>query len=171
MKDKYIKRRVKNKAVVDLETSEMQSFSSNVKLHSYTDFFIAALAAWGKFKMSDGLKIKVFIHCIMASAPSTVDSTEGNYFYVSDVYKSIEAESKKKGEDVMSENNIRQYIAKLADDEALLRTATRGKYRINPEYGIKGVITDKTYGRILIEKMPSKRIKPNKGFEEKGGEG
>lgn len=170
MKARYAKRRVKNKAVVDLETSEMKEFSSNVQLHSYTDFFIAALAAWGKFEKAGCMETKVFIHCIIASAPSTVDSKEGNYFYVPDVYKSMARECKEKGKPCMSANNIRQYISKLAEEGAVFRTATRGKYRINPEYGIKGVITENTYCKIMIEKTPKMpRVKPNDNFDKEGG--
>lgn len=167
MKNRTIKKKIENKAIVDLQTGAMSDFNSNVKLQSYTDFFIAALVAWGTFKVSDGGKMKVFIHCIKVSSPSTADSKDGNCFLVGDVCKSIQEECKRDGVRVMSENNVRQYISKLRADDFVLKTGIRGKYRINPWFGIKGVITEKTYSRLVVEKVPKKKdISPNTEFEE-----
>ena len=168
MKNRYVKRKVSTKAVIDKPTGVMEDFHTNIKTHSYTDFFIAALAAWGVFKVSDGLKMKVFIHCIMVSAPSTAESREGNYFYVADVCNSVKRECKEKGLKPMAENNVRQYISKLVTDDAIRKTDTRGKYYINPKFGIKGVISEKTFCALTVVKGAvgkSDKIKPNKKFD------
>ena len=45
----------------------------------------------------------------------------------------------------------------------------RGKYLINPKYGIKGRITEDTYTELVLRRFPKGRILPNKDFEPKGG--
>jgi hypothetical protein len=45
----------------------------------------------------------------------------------------------------------------------------RGKYLINPKYGIKGRITEDTYTELVLRRFPKGRILPNEDFGKEGG--
>lgn len=181
MKRKY--KTIKDDAwsLTNNRTGEVREHHVHLRAKTFTDFFIACFAAWNDFKMSEGTMVKVFIHCIMASSPSSLHGVEGNYFYVSDVYESIKRNNEFVGCSVdMKDVNVRQYIKKLADggfiskaerkDEKTGRkVGIRGKYLINPKYGIKGVITEDTYSLLTVERVPSRRIRQNDNFEKEGG--
>jgi hypothetical protein len=182
MADKYITQVDEVNSLVNMETGEAKTHYQHLRVQSFADFFIACFAAWNDFKMSEGTMVKVFIHCIMSSTMSRGMGVEeeGNYFYVSDVYESIKRNNDLVGGGLeMKDVNVRQYIKKLADGGFIMACTTkdadgvekkiRGKYLINPKYGIKGRITEDTYTELVLRRFPKGRILPNKDFDKEGG--
>lgn len=143
------------------DTGEINDYYLHIKLHNYENFFIAAFAAWDDFKMTDGVKVRVFIHCILVSSPSRLPKEEGNFFHVSDLYSSI-----KSSFPGMSEVGIRQNVSKLAKDGFIWKTKTRGRYMINPKYGVKGVFSEKSYARLVVDKPSFPEREFGKGNEQ-----
>ena len=104
------------------------------------------------FKATEGMKMKVFIHCILVSERSNPDTgNDGNVFKVQRVVKSIRKEMPE-----ISGAAVRMNISRLLKDGFVIRTDVRGEYFINPKYGIKGTITEKTYLQLTIERQPCK---------------
>lgn len=168
MKNNKIWQESDYECVINEHTGEIKKLRKGVKAHSETDFFIMYLRPWLDASENDvSRKIKVFIHCILQSSYSSGSSvaTDGNYFTVGKVVRSVQREDAS-----ISENNIRVSISRLCDegfiDRAKEKNANgdlvpiRGWYYINPKFGIKGRITEKTYLRLVIEKAP---VKPEKG--------
>ena len=163
MKDNNIYKADEHKVVVDERTGEATKLMRKHNAHTETDFFIMYLRPWLAASENDvSRKIKVFIHCIMCSSLSRASSAdgEGNYFHVSDVIESV-----KKEDAVISDNNVRVSINRLCAEGFVVKAKkwdekkdcfveTRGKYYINPKFGIKGKITEKTYLKLVIEKAP-----------------
>ena len=127
---------------VNMETGEMSSLRVKMNLHSASEFFIAYLGAWKDFKPSEGMKMKVFIHCILSSVlsnPSDSDS-DGNIFKVQSVIRSVQREMSD-----VSSTAIRMNILRLHHDGFIIKSSVRGEYYINPKYGVKGAITERTF--------------------------
>lgn len=165
MKSDNIYKEDEHKVVVDDRTGEAKKLMRKHNAHTETDFFIMYLRPWLAASENDvSRKVKVFIHCIMCSSLSRATSTdsEGNYFHVSDVIESVKREDAG-----ISDNNVRVSINRLCDEgfvakakkwdeESRSWVVIRGKYYINPKFGIKGKITEKTYLKLVIEKAPVK---------------
>lgn len=185
MKDtKFIKH--KTKVVYDKSTGEVKKYTVVLTMHR-EEFFCAYLRHWGDFKDREGMKMRVFVSCIMASRLSVFGEKEGNYFSVQDAVEDAVANIKG-----MSEQCARQHIKNLASANFIIKTTKRGRYYINPKYGIKGTISDQTTlemheyasGKkkgMLIDPeefvyydggdgVKDDAIKPNTAFEEGGAE-
>ena len=138
-------------------------------VHSELEFFTMYLRPWLGLNDNDvSRKVKVFVYCIMVSHVSTgrTDDTDGNYFHTSDVITRYLREN-----EGVSDNYVRVYLSKLVKDEFILKTSVRGRFVINPKFGIKGgAITEDTYMSLVIEKRPKNELPPNKDFDEKGGD-
>lgn len=129
------------------------------------DVFCAALDKWLVFRSREGMKMKVFIHCIMVSERSVCGSdNDGNSFWLTDAIDSL----LNSGCD-MSEGCIRQHIKNLSKGGFVIKDTVRGRYYINPEFGIKGTISEAKY-RELVRKANEQRIKPNDKFEKNNDE-
>lgn len=187
MKDtKFVKHRTK--VVVDSATGEAKRYMIALTMHR-EEFFCAYLRHWGDFRDREGTKMRVFVSCIMASRLSVFGEREGNFFSVQDAVDDAVANIKG-----MSVQCARQHIKNLAKANFIIKTTKRGRYYINPKYGIKGTISDQTcfemheyvYGKkkdlpidpdefvYLDTKEKAERkctdIKPNVAFEEGGAE-
>lgn len=187
MKDtKFVKQRAHVK--INTETGEMENCYIRLTLHR-EEFFCAYLRHWGDFKDREGMKMRVFVSCIMASRLSVFGEKEGNYFSVQDAVDDAVANIRG-----MSEQCARQHIKNLAKDNFIIKTSKRGRYYLNPKYGIKGTISDQTCmemheyvdGKkkdLLIDpnefvyrevdgdmEKKGKDIKPNDKFEKRGAE-
>ena len=122
------------------------------------DAFCASLDKWLRFRSREGMKMKVFIHCIMCSEKSVCGSgNDGNLFCITDAIDSM----LKSGFD-MNEGCIRQHIKNLQKGGFIVRDTIRGRYYINPEFGVKGTISEAKYKELVA--------KANSGFEEGGAE-
>lgn len=138
---KYIKHRTK--VVLDTATGEVRSFTTKLTMHR-EEFFCAYLRDWGDFGDREGVRMRVFVSCILVSRLSVFGGAEGNVFSVSVAIK--HACDNIQG---MKEQNARQHIKHLVRDGFLLRTNMRGQYYINPKYGIKGTISDQSYLELV----------------------
>ena len=152
-----------HKVIVDERTGEMKKLMRKRSAHDEKDFFIMYLRPWLEASENDvSRKIKVFIHCILVSSLSrgVEDAVDGNYFHVVDVIGSVRRE-----DDSISDNSIRVSITRLCkegfigkatrrDENTGRRVEIRGKYYINPKFGIKGKITEKTYLELVIARAP-----------------
>lgn len=183
MKDRYLSKEDKEWAKHNKETGEIKRLTKTFHVHSALDFFQAYFAAWNAFKPSEGLKMKVFIHCIMASEYSGTKGRDGNIFRVQRVIDSVVAEFGD-GAYKMTPESVRMMISRLAKDGFVVKTKVRGEYRVNPKYGIKGKVTEDTYLKMSVikdgrmpfepdegaEEVKNKDISPNTGFEKGGDE-
>lgn len=151
MKNKDIYVTDKTWSKINTETGEVEKLRAKIGIHSVSDFFVAYLGAWNDFKPTEGMKMRVFIHCILMSSRSNpADSAgDGNIFKVQRVIQSV----RKEMPDV-SETAIRMNISRLAKDGFVIQTSVRGEYYINPKYGVKGSISERTYMRLTLEKAP-----------------
>ena len=163
MKDNKIYKAEDGKMVIDERTGEMRRLMRRVALHNETDFFVMYLRPWLEASENDvSRKVKVFIHCILRSTLSRANdvAAEGNYFYVNEVIDSVRREDRG-----ISENNVRVCInrlcaegfiakAKKYDVETGEAVEIRGRYYINPKFGIRGQITERTYLQMVIERAP-----------------
>lgn len=123
-----------------------------------SDAFCVSLDKWLKFRSREGMKMKVFIHCIMCSEKSVCGSeNDGNLFYITDAIDSL----LKSGCDI-NEGCIRQHIKHLQRGGFIVRDTVRGRYYINPEFGVKGTISEAKYRELVA--------KANTSFEEGGEE-
>lgn len=126
------------------------------------------LGAWKDFKPTEGMKMKVFIHCIMVSVRSNpLDEFDGNVFKVQRAVNSVmkeleeinkERESDGKDKKNVSEASIRMSISRLAKDGFIIPTDVRGEYYINPKYGIKGSIRQNTYCKLTLASETGKKV-------------
>lgn len=164
MKKKEIYVNDRNWKKIEESTGVLAKLKSKVALHSFTDFFVAYFGAWKDFKPTEGMKMKVFIHCILVSERSNPETgSDGNVFKVQRVVKSVTKEMPE-----VSDTAVRMHISRLAKDGFVIPTDIRGEYYINPKYGIKGTITEKTFLELTVVKNPKDRVSPNEDFE-KGG--
>ena len=185
MKDSRILKDVKHKSVVDERTGVMTKLHGWQRVHSEFEFFTMYLRPWLGLRDDDvSRKIKVFVYCILVSNVSNgkTDETDGNYFHTSDVIDKYIKENFKPDPndadaDVVKkrkamENYVRVYLSKLVKEEFVVKETTRGRYHINPKFGIKGgAVTEDTYKVLTVVKgNDDKRIKPNSGFEKGGAE-
>jgi len=146
MKKKEIYVTDKTWGKVNLETGALEQLKSKMTLHSVSDFFIAYLGAWNDFKPTEGMKMKVFIHCILASVRSNpADGFDGNVFKVQRVINSIKKEMHE-----LSDTAVRMNISRLAKDRFIIKSSIRGEYYINPKYGVKGTISERTYCKLTL---------------------
>lgn len=153
---------------VNMETGETEEMRAKMPLHSVSDFFIAYLGAWKDFKPTEGMKMKVFIHCIMVSVRSNpLDEFDGNVFKVqravNSVMKELEEINKERERDgkdkkSISEASIRMSISRLAKDGFIIPTDVRGEYYINPKYGIKGSVRQNTYCKLTLASETGKKV-------------
>lgn len=163
MSSNKIMQEIEGKSEIDERTGEMKRLVKGVPMHSESEFFVMYLRPWLDASENDvSRKIKVFIHCILSSSLSRGRNvaTEGNYFNVSSVITSVRCEDKS-----ITENNVRVCInrlcsegfiskAKKLDADTGLYVEDRGRYYINPKFGIKGQITERTYLKLVIERAP-----------------
>lgn len=160
MEDKYISKEDNEWGKYNKKTGELGKLVKNFHVYNASDFFQAYFAAWNDFKPSEGLKMKVFIHCIMNSDYSGAKGKEGNIFRVQRVIDSVIAEFGN-GNYRMTPESVRMMISRLAKDGHVIRTKVRGEYRINPKYGIKGRITENTYLKLSVIKDGRKPFEPD----------
>ena len=169
MKDRKIPKLSKDKSVVDKKTGVMTELHGWQEVHSEVEFFTMYLRPWLGLKDNDvSRKVKVFVYCIMASNVSTgrTDEMDGNYFHTGVVIERYKRENKG-----ATDNFVRVYLSKLVKDGFILKTSVRGRYLINPKFGIKGgAITQQTYMDLTVVKKPSEGVKPNEDFDKEGGE-
>lgn len=131
---------------VNQETGECSSLKIAISKH-IEDFFCMYMDAWDDFKETEGSLKIIFTHCILVSKLSRVgEEPEGNIF---NIYELIKHTSKKYPE--KSPAAIRMAVKRLADRGFIIRTQDRGYYIINPKYGIKGSISEKTYLQLTIK--------------------
>lgn len=187
MKSNKIAKEARYKRVIDERTGVMTKLYGWQPAHTEFEFFTMYLRPWLGLKDDDvSRKIKVFVYCILVSNVSNgkTDETDGNYFHTSDVIsKYIKENFKSDPEDADAdvvkrrkamENYVRVYLSKLVKDEFIVKDEeTRGRYHINPKFGIKGgAVTEETYKKLVVVKEPAgnKGIKPNTAFEDGGAE-
>lgn len=183
MKSNKIPKEVRYKSVIDERTGVMTKLHGWQCVHSEFEFFTMYLRPWLGLRDDDvSRKIKVFVYCILVSNVSNgkTDETDGNYFHTSDVIDKYikenfkpdqnDADNDKKRKAM--ENYVRVYLSKLVKEEFIMKETTRGRYHINPKFGIKGgVVTEETYKELIVVKTPNKGgISPNTAFEEGGAE-
>lgn len=128
-----------------------------VKVH-VEDFFCMYLEAWDDFKERDGGLKTVFTWCIIKSSFSRVgENPEGNFFFVGDVVDYAMRNHKDKSIPALR-NDIstlckRGFIFKVEDAKSTTNNPSyvKGKYMINPKYGIKGSISEDSYFQYTTE--------------------
>ena len=147
---------------------ETKSSMDRVKIErDVFDEFLINLNAFLDFKPTEGMKMKVFIHCILVSERSNPETgSDGNVFKVQRVVKSVMKEMPE-----VSDTAVRMHISRLAKDGFVIPTDIRGEYYINPKYGIKGTITEKTFLELTVVKNPKDSVCPNEDFEKGGNDG
>lgn len=170
MKDKFLFKDDEEWGKYSKKTGEMKSLTRTFHVHNASDFFQAYFAAWNAFKPSEGLKMKVFIHCAMVSEYSGTKGRDGNIFRVQRVIDSVMEEF---GDSAyrMTPESVRMMISRLAKDGFVIRTKVRGEYRINPKFGIKGKITENTYLKMSVIKDGREAFEPddNTSSTDRGG--
>lgn len=146
MKKKEIYVTDKTWSKVNMETGALESIKAKMSLHSVSDFFIAYFGAWKDFKPTEGMKMKVFIHCILMSERSNpATGVDGNVFKVQRVINSVRKEMPE-----LSDTAVRMNISRLSKDGFVIPSDVRGEYFINPKYGIKGTISEKTFCELTL---------------------
>ena len=130
---------------VNLETGECSSLKISITKHM-EDFFCMYMEAWDDFKESEGTLKTIFTHCILVSKLSKVgDNPEGNIFNIFELIKYTTRKYQDK-----SPASIRMAVKRLVDRGFIIKSEDRGYYIINPKYGIKGSISEKTYLQLTI---------------------
>lgn len=136
----------------DTTTGEFKGLiSTRLKMHA-EDFFCMYLAAWDDFGERDGGLKTTFTWCIIKSSFSKVgENPEGNFFYMADVIDYVKRTHSSKSIPSLR-NDIstlckRGFIFKVesADSTPDNIQYVKGKYLINPKYGIKGAISEDAY--------------------------
>ena len=140
-KTKYIRNKIEVK--LNTETGEMRETRIKLEVHQ-EDFFCAYLSHWGDFGVREGMKLRVFVQCILVSKPSVFGQKEGNVFHLRDAVEAAVLNI-----DGMTENCARQHIKRLIDGGFVIKTEKRGRYYINPKYGIKGAISERSYFHMI----------------------
>ena len=138
---------------VNQETGECRSLKIAVSKH-IEDFFCMYMDAWDDFKESEGTLKTIFTHCILVSKLSRMgNEPEGNVFNMYELIKHTTLKYPDK-----SPASIRMAVKRLSDRGFVIKTKDRGYYIINPKYGIKGEISDKTYLELTIKANNNRKI-------------
>lgn len=142
----------------DTRTGEFKGLKmKRVKVH-IEDFFCMYLTAWDDFKERDGGLKTVFTWCIIKSSFSRAgDNPEGNFFFMGDVVDYVKRVHPNKSIPALR-NDIstlckRGFIFKVenAQSTAFNPSYVKGKYMINPKYGIKGSMSEDAYVQYTTE--------------------
>lgn len=142
----------------DTQTGEFKGLKiKRVKVH-VEDFFCMYLESWNDFKERDGGLKTTFTWCIIKSTFSRIgDNPEGNFFFVSDVVDYAMRNHQDKSIPSLR-NDIsnlckRGFIFKVEDAKSrpMSPSYVKGKYMINPKYGIKGSISEDAYIQYTTE--------------------
>lgn len=156
--EREIFRQDKTTGMHDVDTGEFKGLKiERVKVH-VEDFFCMYFDSWDDFKERDGGLKTVFTWCIIKSSFSRIgEEPEGNFFFTSDVI------------DYASRNHPNKSIPSLRNDISNLckrgfifkvenasstpdnPSYIKGKYMINPKYGIKGTISENSYIQYTME--------------------
>ena len=142
----------------DTQTGEFKGLKlKRVKVH-IEDFFCMYLEAWDDFKERDGGLKTVFTWCIIKSSFSRAgENPEGNFFFITDVVNYVKRTHPSKSIPSLR-NDIstlckRGFIFKVKDANNTEDNPSyvKGKYMINPKYGIKGSMSEDTYIQYTTE--------------------
>ena len=142
----------------DTMTGEFKGLKiKRVKVH-IEDFFCMYLEAWDDFKERDGGLKTVFTWCIIKSSFSRAgENPEGNFFFITDVVDYVKRIHPNKSIPSLR-NDIstlckRGFIFKVKDADSTENNPSyvKGKYMINPKYGIKGSMSEDTYIQYTTE--------------------
>lgn len=151
-------RRDETTGLVDLTTGEFKGLKSRkIRVH-VEEFFCMYLEAWNDFNERDGGLKTTFTWCVIKSSFSKVgERPEGNFFYMADVVDYVKRTHPNKSIPSLR-NDIstlckRGFIFKVEDAHSTPQAPSyvKGKYMINPKYGIKGTISEDTYLQYTIE--------------------
>lgn len=144
--------------LVDMTTGELKGLRKRrVKVHA-EEFFCMYLEAWDDFGERDGgLKI-TFTWCIIKSSFSKVgENPEGNFFFMVDLIDYVKRIHPNKSIPALR-NDVstlckRGFLFKVEDAHSTPQAPSyvKGKYMINPKYGIKGSISEDAYLQYTIE--------------------
>lgn len=147
-----------NYSVVENQTGLITGLKVK-KVHVHVeDFFCMYLEAWDDFKERDGGLKTVFTWCIIKSSFSRVgQDPEGNFFFMVDVIDYVKRVHPDKSIPSLR-NDIsalckRGFIYKVEDARSTDDSPSyvKGKYMINPKYGIKGTISENMYMQYTLD--------------------
>lgn len=147
-----------NYSIVENQTGVIKGFKlKRVKMH-IEDFFCMYLTAWDDFKERDGGLKTVFTWCIIKSSFSRAgENPEGNFFFIGDVIDYAMRNHQEKSIPSLR-NDIsnlckRGFIFKVEDAKSTPSNPSyvKGKYMVNPKYGIKGSISEDAYVQYVTE--------------------
>lgn len=144
--------------IVDLGTGELVGLKKKALMVHVEDFFCMYLEAWDDFGERDGGLKTTFTWCIIKSSFSKVgENPEGNFFFVVDLVDYIRRVHPNKSIPSLR-NDIsalckRGFILKVEDADSTPENPSyvKGKYMINPKYGIKGSISEDAYLQYTID--------------------
>lgn len=131
---------------VNKETGELSHMRRVAKMKTLDDFFMICIATWDDFNEFEGMQSKIFRQCMKVSCISSANSDEGNFFFAGDAIEQIQKEFPE-----ISANAARQHLYRLCKLGFIVQTGKRGRYSINPKYGFKGMITEDTYGELVVK--------------------
>lgn len=121
-------------------------------------FFCMYLESWDDFGERDGNLKTIFTWCIVKSTFSKVgELPEGNFFFMVDLIEY--AKRKHPDKSIPSVRNAvsmlckKGFIFKVEDSTSTEENPSyiKGKYMINPKYGIKGSMSEETYLQYVID--------------------
>jgi hypothetical protein len=92
---------------------------------------------------------------------SNAKEGDGNVFIAAQAIKAMRAAFPE-----MSEPAARQHLYRLCKMGFIKQTDTRGVYSLNPKYGIKGIITEDTYGELIVKACSRKEAEMLKKAKE-----
>jgi len=149
----------------DVQTGEMLGLlRKRVSVHA-EKFFCMYLESWDDFGERDGGLKTVFTWCIIKSSFSKAgEKPEGNFFTITDVIDYVEREHPNKSIPSLR-NDIsilckRGFIFKVESSKSTPDNPNyvKGKYMINPKYGIKGSMSEDTYLQYMIDSSVIRKI-------------
>ncbi len=144
--------------MVDLQTGLLKGLKlKRIKVH-VEDFFCMYFDSWDDFGERDGGLKTTFTWCIIKSSFSKVgENPEGNFFFMGDVVDYVKRTHPNKSIPSLR-NDVsalckRGFIFKVEDAHSTPSNPSyvKGKYMINPKYGIKGTISEDTYMQYVME--------------------
>jgi hypothetical protein len=138
MKDKYVKEKVEDHAVIDLETGDLTECYQLRKV-SLDEFIMVFFSSYPDLYKLNGVQLKVLMQCWKCSTYNSVNCTEGNIVHNNPKFKEC---CRQDGLET-SDANIDNAISTLCKKGLLIKRC-KGKYLLDPRYFFKGKLSDRS---------------------------